>query len=149
MEIFFDTSVLVAASERSHPQFEQALPAVKRVALGQDRGFISSHSIAEVYAALTRIPVQPRIQPVEATRIVNENILPHFTSIPLEHEDYVRALDVVSAGGWSGARIYDALLLQCAARQSVERVYTFNLTDFRKLAPPVLQSRIQAPGITA
>ena len=32
------------------------------------------HSIAEVYAALTRLPVQPRIHPVEAARILTENI---------------------------------------------------------------------------
>jgi hypothetical protein len=49
-EIFFDTSVLVAASERSHPHHAQAWPALRRVA---NQGFMSVHSIAETYAALT------------------------------------------------------------------------------------------------
>jgi predicted nucleic acid-binding protein len=56
-EIFFDTSVLVAASERSHPHRAQAWPALRRVANGADQGFMSVHSIAETYAALTRLPV--------------------------------------------------------------------------------------------
>jgi predicted nucleic acid-binding protein len=146
VDAFFDTTVLVAAAERSHPHFDLALPVVKRVTSGQDRGFISAHSIAEIYASLTRLPVQPRIQPVEAMRIVNDNVLPHFTCIPLEHEDYLRALDVVGGGGFAGPKIYDALLLQCAARRKVARIYTFNLADFRKLAPAALQPLIYAPG---
>lgn len=149
MDAFFDTTVLVAASERSHPQFGLAIPVVKRVVSGTDRGFISAHSIAEIYASLTRLPVQPRIQPVEATRILNENILPHFKDIPLEHEDYLRALDVVGGGGFAGPKIYDVLLLECAARCKVARIYTFNLGDFRRLARPELQALIHAPGSVA
>jgi hypothetical protein len=38
---------------------------------GKDKEF-------ELYAALTRLPVHPRIYPTEAARIVAENILPHF-----------------------------------------------------------------------
>lgn len=80
MKVFFDTSVLVGASENSHPHYVRAWPALRRVATGKDRGFMSVHSIAEVYAALTRLPVQPRIHPAEAERIVADNILPHFES---------------------------------------------------------------------
>jgi predicted nucleic acid-binding protein len=59
VDIFFDRIVLVAASERSHPHYAQARPALLRVAAGQDKGFLGQHSIAEVFAALTRLPVQP------------------------------------------------------------------------------------------
>ena len=106
---------------------------------------MSVHSIAEVYASLTRLPVQPRIHPVEAVRIVTDNILPHFEVVPIGQEDYLEALNMVGSGGWSGAKIYDALLLSCAARCPVERIYTFNLGDFRQLAPAGLQGKICAP----
>ena len=76
MNVFFDTTVLVAGSEQSHPHYTQARPALLRVAAGEDRGFVCLHSIAEVYAALTRLPVRPQIRPVEAARIVGENIRP-------------------------------------------------------------------------
>jgi hypothetical protein len=39
----------------------------------------------------------------------------------------------------------DALLLRCAAKCAAERIYTFNLGDFRQLAVPSLQSKICAP----
>ena len=89
VEIFFDTTVLVAASEQGHPHYTRASPALRRVAAGQDKGFISVHSIAEVYASLTRLPVQPRIHPLEAVRIVTDNILAHFEVVPIGKEDYV------------------------------------------------------------
>src|SRR6204780_5020698 len=142
MDIFFDTTVLVAASEQSHPHYTQAMPALLRVAAGQDKGFMGQHSIAEVFAALTRLPVQPRIHPVEAARIITENILPHFEVVSLGKEDYLEVVNTMASGGWSGAKIYDALLLRCAARAAVERIYTFNLGDFRQLAPAGLQGKI-------
>jgi hypothetical protein len=43
--VFFDTNVLVA-SERSHPHYAQAWPALRRVAAGKDKRFMSVHSIA-------------------------------------------------------------------------------------------------------
>lgn len=145
MDIFFDTTVLVAASEQSHPHYAQARPALRRVAAGQDKGFMAQHSIAEIFAALTRLPVQPRIHPAEAARIVTENILPHFEVVPLGKEDYLEALNTMASGAWVGAKIYDALLLRCAARCAVKRIYTFNFGDFRRLAPAGLQEKICAP----
>lgn len=44
-----------------------------------------------------------------------------------------------------GAKIYDALLLACAMRSGAERIYTFNLVDFRELAQPAMLERIGAP----
>ena len=145
MEIFFDTTVLVAASEQGHPHYTRAWPALRRIATGEDKGFMSVHSIAEVYASLTRLPVRPRIHPLEAVRIVTDNILAHFEVVPIGKEDYMEALNTVGSGGWSGAKIYDALLLSCAARRKVERIYTFNLGDFKQLAPTTLQGIICAP----
>jgi predicted nucleic acid-binding protein len=91
VKIFFDTSVLVVASEESHPHYGQAWPALRRVAARKDQGFMSVHSVAEVYAALTRLPVQPRIHPAEAARIVTDNIIPHFETVPLARKDYTEA----------------------------------------------------------
>jgi predicted nucleic acid-binding protein len=145
VKIFFDTSVLVASSERSHPHYAKASPALRRVAQGVDQGFMSVHSIAETYAALTRLPVSPRIQPTDAARIVTENILAHFEAVPAGKDEYLAALALVRDGGWSGAKIYDALLLMCAARCPAERIYTFNLADFRLLAPANLQARVCEP----
>ncbi|HYK64871.1 MAG TPA: PIN domain-containing protein, partial [Patescibacteria group bacterium] len=116
MKVFFDTNVLVAASERSHPHHGPAFQALRRVAEKRDRGFMSVHSIAETYAALTRLPVQPRIHPAEAARIIADNIVAHFQMTPISRRDYLEAMKAVVDGGWSGAKIYDALIAGCAAR---------------------------------
>ena len=92
-----------------------------------------------------RPPVQPRIHPVEVARIVTENILPHFEVVPVGKEDYLEALNTMASGGWYGAKVYDALLLRCASRCAAERIYTFNLGDFKQLAPAGLQEKICAP----
>jgi len=50
------------------------------------------HSIAEMYAALTQLPVQPRIHLTEAARTISDNILPHFESVSVGKKDYTEAL---------------------------------------------------------
>ncbi len=62
---------------------------------------MSVHSIAEMYAALTRLPVHPRIHPAEAVRIITDNIFPHFEMVPVGKEDYTEALRLVGNGGWA------------------------------------------------
>ncbi len=145
MVVFFDTSVLVASASEAHPHFVPASSAMARVAAGKDKGFISQHSIAEVYAALTRLPVIPRIHPVEAERIIRDNILHHFSIVSIGKEDYLEALENVSQSGWAGAKIYDALLLRSAEKSGAQRIYTFNVRDFVQMAPLRLQPMICAP----
>lgn len=145
MQVFLDTSVLVAASVSAHPHHARALPVLRRLVDGLDKGTICAHSIAETYATLTRLPLHPRIQPNEADRLLNDNILPHVRVVALTPAMYKTALASMTHGGHVGAKIYDALLLACAASTSVDRVYTFNLSDFSALAPTVLEGKICAP----
>ena len=145
MRVFFDTSVILAASVADHPHHSRAWPALQRVAMGKDQGFVGAHSIAETYAALTRVPVVPRIHPSEAARIVRDNVLRICSVVPADAAQYLEALATVQEKGLAGAKIYDALLLACAARSGAERVYTFNLSDFRELASVDMQARIAAP----
>jgi len=145
VNFFFDTSVLVAAAVNSHQHYPRARPALQRVAAGVDSGFMSAHSIAEVFATLTRMPVQPRMHPAEAIRLISENIVRHFSIIPIEPDDYMEALDSVAKSGWIGAKIYDVLLLGCAAKCTPDRIYTFNVADFVRIAPSSIAEIICAP----
>lgn len=144
MNVFFDPSVLVAASVEQHPHHPQAYAAVIRALEGRHKAYVGLHSLAEIYAVLSRLPVQPAIHPAEAARIVEENILPHFEPIALELADYRAALGAVASGGWRGGRIYDALLLRCAEKRNCQYIYTLNLGEFRLLAPH-LARRICSP----
>jgi predicted nucleic acid-binding protein len=145
MKVFFDTNVLVAAIVPPHEHHAQALPALQRVIGGKDHGFMSLHSIAEVFATLTRMRLQPRIYHSQAERLIAQNMLPNFELLALTKRDYLAALKLVATEGWSGPKIYDALLVGCAVRAGVDRIYTFNLSDFRQLAPE-LDNKICAPS---
>ena len=56
MKVLLDTSVLVAAVLEMHEAHGRAFTALDRVQQGRDQGVVSAHSLAEVYAILTRVP---------------------------------------------------------------------------------------------
>ena len=144
MTVFCDTSVLVAACIRQHPHYERARPLLESVAGGKERGVISTHSLAEAFSALTSVPVVPRILPSEARQIISNNIARHFHMVAISREMYERAVEICSGQGLGGGTVYDALLIECARHAQADRIYTFNLRDFRRLAPD-LADRIAAP----
>ncbi len=147
MTSFFDTSVLVAAMVGSHPQHAPAAAALRRVSVGREKGIACGHTLAELYAVLTRLPLSPVIHPSEALRLIEENVLAHFQLIPLTLADYRESLRALAAASWPGALIYDALLLRAAVRGGAERVFTFNVDHFQKLSgTPELRARIHAPS---
>lgn len=144
MKVFCDTSVLVAACIHKHPHYERARPVLESVAKGKTTGFISAHSVAEAFSALTSAPITPRILPSEARDIVATNIRKHFQMVAVTPAMYQRAVEVCVGCGIGGGKVYDALLLECARQSGADRIYTFNLQDFRRLAPDLVP-RISAP----
>lgn len=142
--VFCDTSVLVAASVRDHPHHGRGQPVVESVLSGAIAGSVSRHSLAEIYSALTTIPVEPRISPVEARQLIDENVLKSFRIIEVTEEMYRRALEVCMERGIPDGPVYDALIIECARSVDPERIYTFNLRNFRNLAPD-LRERLVSP----
>lgn len=63
MRVLFDTSTLIAAMIEGHPAHSLALPWLQRVKAKTDAGLVAAHTLAELYAILTRLPVNPRISP--------------------------------------------------------------------------------------
>jgi predicted nucleic acid-binding protein len=144
MKIFCDTSVLVAAAVRSHEHYTRAFGVVERVASKKDRGVIGVHSLAEMYAVLTRLPVIPRIQPGEAAKIVSDNVVRHFQMQPLTAREYTASVSAAAENGVIGGAIYDVLLLAAARKIKPDRIYTFNVAEFKRLGPD-LHDFIAAP----
>ena len=143
MRLFVDTSVLVAGCVRRHPHFPRARPLLQSIAEGAE-GVISCHSLAETCSALTSLPLAPRILPAEAERIVGANIRPHFRRQVVTDAMYDRAVQACVRQSLAGGSVYDALLIECAREADCDLLYTFNVGDFRRLAPD-LSARIVAP----
>jgi predicted nucleic acid-binding protein len=144
MTAFVDTSVLVAACIRQHPHYERARPVLEAISGGKDDGLASAHSLAEMFSALTSVPVTPRILPAEARAIIATNVQRHFRLVDATVAMYERAMEACVGRGLGGGKVYDALLIECARISNAQRIYTFNLSDFRRLAPD-LSDRLAAP----
>lgn len=141
MTTFLDTSVIIAALWRDHPghaaslaRLADATPAATACA---------AHSLAEVYAVTTRLPIRPPVLPEHAMLFIAD--IRHRTRIvPLDEEGYVAVLTRASERGIAGGRIYDAILLECARRSGAGEVLTWNVADFRDIAPD-LEGIIRTP----
>ena len=142
MKQFFDTSVLVAAFWSGHPQHEKSL----KVFADADRthSACAIHSLAEVYAVMSVLPVRP-VLPAEQVLLFVQEVQDRCTLVTLDENEYFDTIRRTAEQGYAGGRIYDALLLRCAAKANPEIIYTWNLKHFLALAPE-MSGRIRAPG---
>ena len=53
----------------THPMHPVAWPWLKRVKDGLDSGLVAAHSVAELYAVFTTLPIRPRITPTVALQL--------------------------------------------------------------------------------
>ena len=146
MKVLCDTDVIVASIATDHPHHQAAAHFRDLVNRGDLSGYLSTHSLAETYAILTRVPFQPRFSAAQVWRVQQDDILPRFELVPLDREDYRRTVDYCSQHGWLGGRIYDALHIAAARKAECDIIYTFNVKHFRELAPD-LAGRIRAPQL--
>jgi predicted nucleic acid-binding protein len=148
MNVFCDTTVLVAASLQAHVHHGPAKAALERIARGDDAAFTSGHCLAETFSVLSRMPTVPKLTPQDALAILEANIIPHFTLLVLAPGDYPQIVRSLAGKGRGGGQIYDLLHLAAARKQTMDRIYTFNEAEWKNLAPD-LAPLITAPALAA
>ena len=141
MREFFDTSVLVAAFWGAHVHHDASIELLAWA--DKKHSACGIHSLAEVYASMSVLPVKPMI-PTEQVLLFVEEIKARLTLVSLEDSEYSETIRTAAASGLTGGKIYDALLLQCAAKCQAETIYTWNLKHFREIAAG-LADRIRTP----
>ena len=141
MKEFFDTSVLVAAFWRGHPSHESSLKLIS--AANTNKSSCAAHTLAEVFATMTALPVKETIPPDQALLFVQET-RQRCSIVTLTGEEYYGAIRDAAECGFTSGRVYDALLLRCARKVRAEVVYTWNVKHFR-LVDPEMASRIRTP----
>jgi len=145
MKVLLDTSVLVAALVKGHPHHTQSFVVLERVLSGKDEGYASAHSLAEMYAVLTKLPAPFRHTPEQALLSIEENVVKHFTIAGLTGSDYTTLIHEAALAGIQGGTIYDAILLKCASKTGVEKIWSLNLRHFQSIAPKDIAPRIFGP----
>lgn len=131
--VLFDTSVLVPYCIAAHPHRERALAAVAESTRSGIECWIALHSLAEAFAVLSTLPLNPRLTSDQALLLIEMEILPHFSVVSPSMEAYRQAMVDVARVGRSGGAVYDALIFQAARMIGASRLYTFNDKHFRPL----------------
>lgn len=134
MKVSLDTSVLLAAVISKHEAHARAYPILERVQNGKDEGVVAAHSLAEMYAVLTKLPPPFRHSPEQALLSIDENVLRHFTICSLTGSDYASLIKEAALAGVQGGTIYDAVLLKGAEKADPDRIYTLNISHFQAVA---------------
>jgi len=138
---FFDTSVLVPLFYRDHVHHGPSQELFIR--FNQSTGCCGAHSLAEVYATLTRMPGKRRISGEQAMLFIG-NIRERLSIVALNSEEYTHALQALAVRGIVGGAIYDAMLAQCALKAQAETIFTWNLRHYSQCGPEVV-GRVRTP----
>ena len=141
MKGFFDTSVLVPVFYGNHVHHRASLDLF--IQFDTSTGCCGAHSLAEVYATLTRMPGKHRISAEQAMLFIG-GIRERLSIIALTGHEYSDALQASSARGIVGGGIYDAMLACCAIKARAEMIYTWNMRHYSLCVPEVTQ-RLRTP----
>jgi predicted nucleic acid-binding protein len=141
MKEFFDTSVFIAAFGRGHASHEASLKLV--ASANKKRSACALHTLAEVYATMTALPVKQKILADQALRFV-QDARDRCAVIALNEDEYHATIEECAADHFTSGMIYDALLLRCASKSKAQTIYTWNLKHFQAIAPQIAE-RIRTP----
>jgi predicted nucleic acid-binding protein len=136
VKVLFDTSILVAGSLTQHPSYDPCFAQLKAAQVGQIQGYLSTHSLAETYSVLTRLPIQPRLTPSYAESVIL-NLLRFLEPISIDSADYLAAIAQMRTLNLPGGGIFDSLIAQAALKAQVDRILTLNPSHFTRLSEAI------------
>jgi predicted nucleic acid-binding protein len=76
------------------------------------------------------------VHPAEANRFVSKTVVGNCAVVCLVEKEYMATLEAAAKAGLRGGVLYDALQLRCAEKAGCDRIYTFNTSDFVRIASP-------------
>jgi predicted nucleic acid-binding protein len=145
VKILFDTNVLIGAFLPEHKSHADCVVWLERAQLGEFASYVGTHSLAELYSNLTKLPLkQQKITPALAQDLITTN-LEVFVKVSLDVADYVAVIDRVTQYGLVSGAVFDAVIAQAGLKVGVDRILTFNVRDFERLGDEV-RGLIQVPG---
>ena len=134
MKVFVDTSVLVAVFLPGHVHHDRSF----RIFSGANvkSAVCAAHSLAEVYATVTRLPLKFRASAQQAVTFL-EMIEERFSLVALDPGEYGHSIREAAARNVVGGTCYDALVAACALKANADRLYTWNVGHFLLLGDEV------------
>ena|SRR5437899_2266632 len=122
MKAYWDSSALVETT--TNPKL--------RTRLHNEKGFTRTHSLAEVFAALTGNP-QIRADASQAAETI-EQLAEHLEFTDLSPAEVISALKKAKRKGVRGGHVHDLLHAAAADKSGAKELLTLDLNDFQGLA---------------
>ena len=144
MKWFFDSSVLVPALLPDHEHHARSFAAF--AAARPKNAACAAHSLAEVYATLTRYPGKQRLSAESADLLVQE-IEHRFTLVWLDGDEYRAAVRRIAKVGIVGGAVYDGLIAACALKAGADHLYTWNERHFSLLGAEIQKLITMPPAV--
>ena len=143
MRTLVDSNVLIARIAPERVEHQQAIDSVDRLLMSSEELFVTPQNIAEFW----RVATMPRRRPgglgltgVEA-RLRRENIKRDFTLLHDEPALYDAWEDLVGQYQVIGLAVFDARLVAAMQIHRLDRILTFNITDFARYGVSVLDPK--------
>lgn len=141
MKSFFDTSVLVATSVEVHEHHARSFALF--TSADRKTACCAAHSLAELYATLTRLPGTARMSADQA-QLVLDSVEERLEIVSLNAREYRLAIQDAATAGIVGGTIYDALIGWSALKARATRIYTWDVADFRRLGAEIA-NKVRTP----
>jgi predicted nucleic acid-binding protein len=129
--VFLDTSVLVGGLIDFGPQSAPAHSLLHAVAEKTVAPAATAwHCCLEFYSVSTRLPVEYRLAPTDATRLVEEEIFARMIVHDLPSGDRLPLFRAAAHDAIGGGRIYDAHIAEIARAMKATVIVTDNRRHF-------------------
>jgi predicted nucleic acid-binding protein len=137
---FFDTSVLVPLFYRDHVHHGPSQELF--IQFNRSTGCCGAHSLAEVYATLTRMPGKRRISGEQAMLFIG-NIRERLSIVALNGDEYADVLQASAARGVSAA-LSTMPCWHIAPSSQSRGIYTWNIRHY-SLCGREVAGRLRTP----
>ena len=124
-----DTNCLVAAVLSWHEHHERTREELERRHESGQELFLAAHSLAEIYAVLTRLPSPHRLRPSDAKSLIHANWR-ETRIVHLTGREYWDVIGEVERLNLAGGQTYDALIARSALKGGASTLLTWNTRNF-------------------
>ena len=132
--VFLDTTVLLAGIIDMGEPSLASQAAIAAIAAGRvKRPLTAWHCCLEFYSVATRLPPELRLQPADALRLLDEEVLGRCTVVDLPARERRRLLHDAATDEVVGGRIYDLHIAEVARAHGARAVVTDNRRHFTAL----------------
>ncbi len=132
--VFLDTTVLLAGIIDMGDPSAASQAAFAAIAAGRvKRPLTAWHCCLEFYSVATRLPPELRLQPADAVRLLDEEVLGRLTIVDLPARDRKRLLHDAATDEIAGGRVYDLHIAEAARAHGARVVVTDNRRHFSSL----------------